>query len=143
MSTPGRPDSDDRKTKPEGESPVRRQRIILEMGTGNDLHGESYTKAALRAVQDALHHSSLSLFKSLDMPASNMQIEVTIGVQQPGQVDTDAVAASLPYGQVSATAVIGGADLPAEGPHGRIVVASAAIAVWLDIDQARYRPGQP
>ena len=31
-------------------------RIILETGTGNDLYGEDYTKAACRAVQDALHH---------------------------------------------------------------------------------------
>ena len=31
------------------------KRIILEMGTGNDLYGEDYTKAAIRAVQDALH----------------------------------------------------------------------------------------
>ena len=30
------------------------KRIILEMGAGNDLHGGDYTKAALRAVQDAL-----------------------------------------------------------------------------------------
>ena len=28
------------------------KRIILEMGSGNDLHGGDYTKAALRAVQD-------------------------------------------------------------------------------------------
>ncbi len=28
------------------------------MGTGNDLHGGNYTKAAIRAVQDAIHHSS-------------------------------------------------------------------------------------
>ena len=32
------------------------KRVILEMGMGNDLHGSDYTKAALRAVQDALHH---------------------------------------------------------------------------------------
>ena len=32
------------------------KRVILELGTGNDLHGGDYTKAALRAVQDALHH---------------------------------------------------------------------------------------
>ncbi len=37
------------------------KRLILEMGTGNDLYGEDYTKAAIRAVQDCLHHSSLSL----------------------------------------------------------------------------------
>ena len=40
------------------------QRLILEVGMGNDLYGEDYTKAALRAVQDALHHSSLILFRS-------------------------------------------------------------------------------
>ncbi|MDG1414019.1 MAG: Lin0512 family protein, partial [Alphaproteobacteria bacterium] len=41
------------------------ERLILEVGMGNDLYGEDYTKAALRAVQDALHHSSLTLFRSL------------------------------------------------------------------------------
>ena len=44
------------------------ERLILEVGMGNDLYGEDYTKAALRAVQDALHHSSLTLFRS---PAFN------------------------------------------------------------------------
>ena len=29
------------------------KRVILELGAGNDLHGGDYTKAALRAVQDA------------------------------------------------------------------------------------------
>ena len=40
-------------------------RVILELGSGNDLHGSDYTKAALRAVQDALHHSALSFILSL------------------------------------------------------------------------------
>ena len=57
------------------------KRLILEMGTGNDLYGENYTKAANRAVQDALHHSSLVLFRSLDLPHEKMQVNVTIGVQ--------------------------------------------------------------
>ena len=35
------------------------KRVIIEIGTGNDLHGGDYTKAAVRAVQDAIHHSSL------------------------------------------------------------------------------------
>ena len=39
-------------------------RIILETGTGNDLYGEDYTKAACRAVQDALHHSSITMFRA-------------------------------------------------------------------------------
>ena len=41
------------------------KRVILELGTGNDLHGGDYTKAALRAVQDALHHSSLTMLSTL------------------------------------------------------------------------------
>ena len=43
------------------------KRIILEMGTGNDLHGGDYTKAALRAIDDATHHSSLSVIRSLGL----------------------------------------------------------------------------
>ena len=61
------------------------KRIILEMGAGNDLHGGDYTKAALRAVQDALHHWSLSFIRSLGLDSKKMQVEVTIGVQQPGR----------------------------------------------------------
>jgi len=59
------------------------KRIILEMGSGNDLHGGDYTKAALRAVQDALHHSSLAFVRTLGLDIKTMQVEVIIGVQQP------------------------------------------------------------
>ncbi len=53
------------------------QRLILEIGTGNDLYGGNYTKAACRAVQDAIHHSSLILFRSLDISHEKMQVNVT------------------------------------------------------------------
>ena len=43
------------------------KRAILEMGMGNDLHGEDYTKAAERAIKDALHHSSLSFIRTLNI----------------------------------------------------------------------------
>ena len=56
------------------------RRVILEMGAGNDLHGGDYTKAAVRAVQDAIHHSSLPLIRTLGLDARAMQVEVTIGV---------------------------------------------------------------
>ena len=72
------------------------KRIILEMGTGNDLYGLDYTKAAIRAVHDALHHSSIVLFKSLGYDHHDMRVQVTIGVQHPDKVDCDAVAAELP-----------------------------------------------
>lgn len=109
------------------------KRIILEMGTGNDLHGGDYTKAALRAVQDALHHSSLAFIRSLGLDIRAMQVEVTIGVQQPTEVDVEAVRQSLPYGVVTVKAVKGGLDVPAEDSHDMAVIASAAIAVRFDL----------
>jgi uncharacterized protein (TIGR02058 family) len=74
------------------------KRVILETGSGNDLYGEDYTKAACRAVQDALHHSSIILFRSLDIDHKTMRVQVTIGVQEPDKVDTTVVAAELPRG---------------------------------------------
>ena len=109
------------------------KRVILEMGAGNDLHGGDYTKAALRAVQDALHHSSLSLVSSLGLDSKQMQVEVTIGVQKPEAVDANAVKTSLPRGQVSVKVVKGGLDVPGEGGHDGIVIASAAIAARFDL----------
>jgi uncharacterized protein (TIGR02058 family) len=109
------------------------KRVILEMGMGNDLHGSDYTKAALRAVQDALHHSSLAFIGSLGLDSSKMQVEVTIGVQKPEKVDSETVRASLPRGQVSVKVVKGGLDVPQEGRHDEAVIASAAIAVRYDL----------
>ena len=86
-------------------------RVILELGSGNDLHGSDYTKAALRAVQDALHHSSLSFVRSLKIDKTKLDVEVTIGVQRPELVDIEKVKSSLPVGNVTAKAVKGGLDV--------------------------------
>jgi len=103
------------------------------MGAGNDLHGGDYTKAALRAVQDALHHSSLSFIRSLGLDSKKMQVEVTIGAQQPDKVDAAAVKAGLPHGQVNVKVVKGGLNVPAAEGHDLAVIASAAIAVRFEL----------
>ncbi len=113
------------------------KRVILEMGSGNDLHGGDYTKAAIRAVQDALHHSSLSFIRTLGLDSRAMQVEVTIGVQQPDKVDAEAVRAALPHGQVTVKAVKGGLDVPDESSADIAVIASAAVAVRIDLPQAK------
>ena len=112
------------------------KRIILEMGSGNDLHGGDYTKAAIRAVQDALHHSSLSFIRSLGLDSTRMQVEVTIGAQRPERVDAAAVKATLPHGQVTVTVVKGGLDIPDDAGHDTAIVASAAVAVRMALPQA-------
>src|ERR1700750_3317975 len=109
------------------------KRVILEMGTGKDLHGREDTKAAVTGVQDAIHHSSLSLIRSLGLDSRKMQVEVTIGVQQPDKVDAEAVKATLPHGQVTVKLVKGGLDVPDEAAGDIAVIASAAVAVRIDL----------
>jgi uncharacterized protein (TIGR02058 family) len=112
------------------------KRVILEMGTGNDLHGGDYTKAAVRAVADALHHSSLPLIRTCGLDARKMQVEVTIGVQRPDKVDAAAVKAALPHGEVTVKIVKGGLDVPDNETNDIAVIASAAIAVRMELPQA-------
>ena len=108
-------------------------RVILELGSGNDLHGADYTKAALRAVQDALHHSSLSFVRSLKVDKTRLDVDVTIGVQRPDKVDLDKVKSSLPVGNVTVTAVKGGLDVADPENNDVAVIASAAIAVRVEL----------
>ena len=109
------------------------KRVIMEMGSGNDLHGSDYTKAALRAVQDALHHSSLSMIRSLGLNSKEAQVGVTIAVQHPDKVDAAAVQASLPLGKVTVKVVKGGLDVPGDERHDTVVIASAAIEVRFEM----------
>jgi uncharacterized protein (TIGR02058 family) len=112
---------------------VTLKRVITEFGTGNDLHGGDYTKASVRAVQDAIHHSSLSLIRSLGIDSRTMQVAVTIGVQQPDRVNAETVKAALPHGQVTASVVKGGLDVPDEATGDVAIIASAAVTVRLDL----------
>lgn len=109
------------------------KRIILEMGTGNDLHGGDYTKAAKRAVQDALHHSSLVLFRSLGIDPNSMEIELTLAAQEPDNIDLKAVADTLPYGKVTPIAVKGGLNVPDNATGGVSVVVNAGVLVRLPV----------
>ncbi|HEY5828867.1 MAG TPA: Lin0512 family protein [Hyphomicrobiaceae bacterium] len=108
----------------------KKTRVILELGSGNDLHGSDYTKAALRAVQDALHHSSLAFIRSLGIDKKTLDVEVTIGVQRPERVDIEKVKASLPVGNVT---VKGGLDIADPDNNDPAVIASAAIAVHIPL----------
>ena len=112
---------------------MAKRRVILELGSGNDLHGGDYTKAALRAVQDALHHSSLSFVRSLAIDKTRLDVDVTIGVQRPDKVDLDKVKSSLPVGNVTVTAVKGGLDVADPENDDVAVIASAAIAVRVEV----------
>jgi uncharacterized protein (TIGR02058 family) len=116
----------------ERESFMARVRCITEMGMGVDVHGKDATKAAKRAVSDAIRHSSLGFFRMLGKTAQDMFVDVTIAVPDPGAVDAAAVAKELPYGTVKVTAVKGGLEIPAEQGSDAIIIANAAVIVSLD-----------
>src|SRR5579863_9952254 len=124
----------------ESEGHMTRVRCITEMGMGVDVHGKDATKAARRAVSDAIRHSSLGFFRMVGKTSSDMFVDVTIGVPDPGAVDTSAVAKELPYGTVTVTAVKGGLEIPSEQGGDSIIIANAAVIVSLDDGTAGERP---
>ena len=118
---------------------VTRVRCVTEMGMGVDVHGGDATKAACRAVSDAIRHSSLGFFRLLGKTAHDMHVDVTIGVPHPETVDIAVVAAELPYGTVTVTAILGGLEIPGTDGVDAILIANAAIVVSLDDDAAPAR----
>ena len=115
------------------------RRIILEMGTGNDLYGMDYTKAAIRAVHDALHHSSIVLFRSLAVDHQAMRVQVTVGVQEPELVDCARVAEELPRGRAEVSAVFGGLNVVDTEQGTTHVIATVGIEAFLPVDALQWR----
>ena len=114
-------------------------RIILETGIGTDLYGSDYTKAAIRAVNDALRHSSLTLLTELSLNPAEMTVKVTIGIQEPSSLDTKRVAAELPRGNAKVTAAKGGQNILSADGSSTTIVATAAIEAYYPINQSAYK----
>lgn len=114
---------------------MARVRLAMEVGMGTDLQGQDYTKAAVRALKDALWHNSLTIAPALGYPREAMEVDIEIGVAQPDKVDTDAVADVLPYGKANVTVVSGGLDIPCEDGSKVTVLANAAAVVYLDMQE--------
>ena len=79
-----------------------------------------------------MHHSSLTFIRALNIDKDTLQVDVTIGVQKPEEVNTQQVKAALPVGKVSVRTVKGGLDLEDEIAGDIVVVASAAIEVRIE-----------
>ena len=72
------------------------KRMVLEIGMGTDIRGRDYTKAAVRALRDALWHNSLTVAVRSASPTrcrsrSDRRAEARL-------VDQEAVLAVLPHG---------------------------------------------
>jgi len=98
---------------------------VLEFGMGMDLHGGDCTKAACRAVFDALRHSSLPLLREIRERNGIILVDVTVAVPDPASVDLEVVKAEIPHGAVTVQAVSGGLRVPGSDT----LIACAAITV--------------
>jgi len=109
------------------------KRMVLQIGMGTDIRGADYTKAAVRALRDALWRNGLGVADAVGLPVDAMQVEVTIGVPRPDRVDQQAVLAVLPHGTGTVRVVEGGLEIPNDAGTNSTVIANAAAVVRLDI----------
>lgn len=112
-------------------------RFIIEMGMGNDQYGMDYTKAASRAIEDAIRHSALPMFQSTSLETSQMRVQVTIGAQDPDKVDCAALVACLPRGEATVRAVQGGLNVVNDETGTTLVIATAAVEAFLPLQTAK------
>jgi len=118
------------------------KRFIVEIGSGIDLHGENATKAACRAVRDAISRSCLcGLLEIVKLQElDDVRVEILVASPKPQEVDLEQVMAEVPIGRKTARAVEGG--MTAQGlcvaqfapKCDRILVANAAITVYVASD---------
>ena len=109
------------------------KRVAVEIGMGTDIRGADYTKAAVRALRDALWHNSLSVAAALGKDTDSMVVEVIVGVPKPDRVDKAEVLAVLPHGTGTVTVVEGGLEIVNDAGTGSTVIANAAAIVRLDL----------
>ncbi len=109
------------------------KRMVLEIGMGTDIRGAEPTKAAVRALRDALWHNGLSIADAVGLPVDSMQVEVTIGVPHPEKVDKAEVLAVLPHGTGVVNVVDGGLEIFNDAGTSSTLIAHAAAVVRLDV----------
>ena len=110
---------------------MAKTKLIVELGTGVDMHGGNCTKASRRAVDDAIHHGSLLYFGEIMKTGvrPKMHVDVTIASPRPDEVDGDAVLEALPFGEKSITVVAGGMEW---GSGDTIIMCNAAVQVSVE-----------
>jgi uncharacterized protein (TIGR02058 family) len=119
---------------------MQRKRFIVELGVGADLHGMDVTKAASRAVKDAIGRSCLCGLVEIMGKArfEGVHVEILVACPFPDRLDMDRVLEQVPVGTRSGRAVQGG--MTAAGicvdAFGRecdtIIVANAAVTVFVE-----------
>ena len=117
------------------------RRFAVEMGTGIDQHGQDSTKAAVRAVEDAVRRICLAGLEEIVRlrDTNDMIVDVLVACPNPTSVKTDIVLNALPFGKKQIKVVDGGLLVPIAfsaklgDKTADAVMANAAVTVSVDI----------
>ncbi|MHC1720424.1 MAG: Lin0512 family protein [Clostridiaceae bacterium] len=117
------------------------KRYIVEFGTGVDLHGGDVTKAAKKAVKDAISHCCLCGLDEIHGVKNfneGMHIKLKIGSPDPDRIDKNEVLGMIPFGKAEIEVVegglsFGGLSVPTLGEGSTIVMVNAAITVFIEV----------
>lgn len=110
-----------------------REPLFIELGMGVDLRGTDATKAACRAVRNAIGHNLLPGIYGLLKGGGHMVVHARLAVPvAPEAVDLAVVRKEFPAGEVTVEVVAGGMLTPnglADG--GNALVVNAAVEVGI------------
>jgi uncharacterized protein (TIGR02058 family) len=122
---------------------MERTRLLIEIGTGVELHGQDPTRAAAKAVRDAVSRVcfGMGLHETFRLTGHQDSIvSVLVGVPHHEVVDKNEVLKMIPYGQKDILIVEGGLIAkghfdPSSGDKSdEIYIANAAITVLVDAE---------
>jgi hypothetical protein len=115
------------------------QRLILEMGTGNDLYGGDYTKAACARCTTPCGIHRCRCTGRWGWTRRRCASTSPLACSSPIRWTVQEVARQMPYGQISVKAVKGGLDVPDAARGDKTVIAAAAIEARYDIPEGRFK----
>lgn len=109
---------------------MAKRQYITQIGMGVDLHGASDTKAAQRAVTNAIQNNNMLFLKHAGIKdEEQIIVDVMIASPHPDELDIVAIARELPVGRVSVHTQSGGLLQDADGSDDPVLAAIATVTV--------------
>ncbi len=125
---------------------MNKKRFIVELGTGIEIHGQDMTRAAIKAIRDAMSRLcvGLGLGELFNLTGhDDIILEVLIACPRPEEVKVEEVKKVLLSSQNEVKVVPGGMlarghiDPVYKDKSDEIIVVNAAITVLVDIDKVK------
>ena len=117
---------------------MEQKRYLIEIGTGVDMHGGSMTKAALKAIRDAISHCCMAGIREiLGAGPERIALRITVCCPDPGALDLAALREPVNfYDDVEIIPAPGGAEerglhVAEMGGGDTLTVAVAVITVFI------------